>query len=78
MLTALEVLHAITNSDLNIPCIAWHPYGKLGLLKTEVIDEGNDDEFSILNISFSSNTINGAPLTFRGLPGLTVIMNIKG
>ncbi len=26
---------AITNSDLNSPCFAWHPYGKRGLFKTE-------------------------------------------
>ncbi len=27
----------ITNSDLNSPCFAWHPYGKLGLFKTELV-----------------------------------------
>ncbi len=27
----------ITNSDLNSPCSAWHPYGKLGLFKTELV-----------------------------------------
>ncbi len=28
---------AITNTDLNRPCFAWHPYGKLGLCKTELV-----------------------------------------
>ncbi len=27
----------ITNSDLNRPCFAWHPYGKSGLFKTELV-----------------------------------------
>ncbi len=27
----------ITNSDLNRPCFAWHPHGKLGLFKTELV-----------------------------------------
>ncbi len=27
----------ITNSDLNRPCFAWHPYGKSGLFKTEIL-----------------------------------------
>ncbi len=27
----------MTNSDLNRPCFAWHPYGKLGLFKTELV-----------------------------------------
>ena len=26
-----------TNSDLNSPCLAWHPYGKLGLFKTGLV-----------------------------------------
>ncbi len=28
---------ATTNSDLNRPCFAWHPYGKSGLFKTELV-----------------------------------------
>ena len=31
---------AITNSDLNRPCFAWHPYGKSGLFKTELVIGG--------------------------------------
>ena len=27
----------ITNSDLNRPCFPWHPYGKLGLFKAELV-----------------------------------------
>ena len=27
----------ITNSGLNRPGFAWHPYGKLGLFKTELV-----------------------------------------
>ena len=27
----------ITNSDLNRPCFAWHPYVKSGLFKTELV-----------------------------------------
>ncbi len=27
----------ITNSDLNSPCFVWHPYGKLGLFKIELV-----------------------------------------
>ncbi len=27
----------ITNSDLNRPCFAWHPYWKPGLFKTELV-----------------------------------------
>ncbi len=27
----------ITNSDLNRPCFAWHPYEKSGLFKTELV-----------------------------------------
>ncbi len=27
----------ITNSDLERPCFAWHPYGKSGLFKTELV-----------------------------------------
>ena len=27
----------ITNSVLNSPCFAWHPYGKLELFKTELV-----------------------------------------
>ncbi len=27
----------ITNSDLNRPCFAWHPYGKSDLFKTELV-----------------------------------------
>ncbi len=27
----------ITNSELNRPCFAWHPYGKSGLFKTELV-----------------------------------------
>ena len=27
----------ITNSDLNRPSFAWHPNGKLGLFKTEIV-----------------------------------------
>ncbi len=27
----------ITNSDLDRPCFAWHPYGKSGLFKTELV-----------------------------------------
>ena len=30
-------IFAITNSDLNRPCFAWHPYGKSGLFKTELV-----------------------------------------
>ena len=30
-------VHAITNSVLNSPCFAWHPYGKLELFKTELV-----------------------------------------
>ncbi len=30
---------SITNSDINRPCFAWHPYGKLGLFKTELVIE---------------------------------------
>ena len=30
-------LRAITNSDLNRPCFAWHTYGKSGLFKTELV-----------------------------------------
>ena len=37
----MEVTHIvqvyITNSDLNRPCFAWHPYMKLGLFKTELV-----------------------------------------
>ncbi len=29
----------ITNSVLNSPCFAWHPYGKLELFKTELVIE---------------------------------------
>ncbi len=29
--------HTITNSDLNRPCFAWHPYGKSCLFKTELV-----------------------------------------
>ncbi len=29
--------YSITNSDLNSPCFAWQPYGKLGLFKTELV-----------------------------------------
>ena len=28
---------AITNLDLNRSCFGWHPYGKLGLIKTELV-----------------------------------------
>ncbi len=28
---------SITNSDLNRPGFAWHPYGKSGLFKTELV-----------------------------------------
>ncbi len=31
------IIATITNSDLNRPCFAWHPYGKLGLFKTELV-----------------------------------------
>ncbi len=31
------VIVTITNSDLNRPCFAWHPYGKSGLFKTKLI-----------------------------------------
>ncbi len=27
----------ITNSDLNRPCFAWHPYGKSRLFKIELV-----------------------------------------
>ncbi len=27
----------ITYSDLSSPCFTWHPYGKLGLFKTELV-----------------------------------------
>ena len=27
----------IPNSDLNRPCFVWHPYGKSGLFKTELV-----------------------------------------
>ncbi len=30
----VSILCFITNSDLNRPCFAWHPYGKSGLFKT--------------------------------------------
>ncbi len=30
-------LCTITFSDLNRPCFAWHPYGKLRLFKTELV-----------------------------------------
>ncbi len=33
----LGQLGIITNSDLNRPCFAWHPYGKSGLFKTELV-----------------------------------------
>ncbi len=29
--------HTITHSDLNRPYFAWHPYGKAGLFKTELV-----------------------------------------
>ncbi len=32
-----EWFRPITNSDLNRPCFAWHPYGKSGLFKTELV-----------------------------------------
>ncbi len=35
--TDLRYNSIITNSDLNRPCFAWHPYGKLGLFKTELV-----------------------------------------
>ena len=35
--TTLPALHTITNSDLSRPCFALHPYGKLGLFKTELV-----------------------------------------
>ncbi len=35
----LGIFHIITNSDLNRPCFAWHPYGKSGLFKTELVIE---------------------------------------
>ena len=31
----------ITNSVLNSPCFAWHPYGKLELFKTELVIGNN-------------------------------------
>ncbi len=34
---ALIMARTITNSDLNRPCFAWHPYGKSGLFKTELV-----------------------------------------
>ena len=30
----IKILSPITNSDLDSPCFAWHPYGKLGLLRS--------------------------------------------
>ncbi len=30
-----DIFSIITNSVLNSPCFAWHPYGKLELFKTE-------------------------------------------
>ncbi len=35
--TPSHTMHTITNSDLNRPCFAWHPYGKSGLFKTELV-----------------------------------------
>ncbi len=32
-----SISQPITNSDLNRPCFAWHPYGKSGLFKTELV-----------------------------------------
>ncbi len=33
----MQAVIAITNSVLNSPCFAWHPYGKLELFKTELV-----------------------------------------
>ncbi len=33
----LQMSYTITNSDLNRPCFAWHPNGKSGLFKTELV-----------------------------------------
>ncbi len=33
----IAYISVITNSDLNRPCFAWHPYGKSGLFKTELV-----------------------------------------
>ncbi len=39
----MSVIFPITNSDLNRPCFAWHPYGKSGLFKTDTdTDTGTD------------------------------------
>ena len=37
IIVRLQDQGAITNSDLNSPCFAWCPYGKLGLFKTELV-----------------------------------------
>ena len=37
MLDTINKYLTITNSDLTKPCFAWHPYGKLGLFKTELV-----------------------------------------
>ena len=57
--------HIITNSDLNRPCFAWHPYGKSGLFKTELV-------IVQLLAHSAENSANFAQfLTFYTLPGTT-------
>ncbi len=32
-----QSMHQVLQGTLNRPCFAWHPYGKLGLFKTELV-----------------------------------------
>ncbi len=77
--------YPITNSDLNRPCFAWHPYGKSGLFKIELVIVSKSHESELFGFPLSryncavcqpvwpSNLHEDLPLTLKTGPKIITV-----